>query len=189
MALAGVLTGVLLTAVVLTMRTQMDTDATVGSDSTITQSPKANTPSPTGSLSATSACVDSDDEIRSDRRNREALMRNRADPPLFHLHTRPVVDYRWPSKIEQGGFRRVGTLTGEVDGQTQVLPLMSRPTIYPNRFNYYTTTPGYGGQPVYVHYQGRDCMTDRGCDEIYDSGEPVEIPGLSASTFNATVFA
>ena len=111
---------------------------------------------------------------------------------MVQVHTRPVIDYRSPSKIEQGGFRRVGTLTGQVDGQTQVLPLFSRQTGYQGRWNFHTTTAGFGGQPVAVHYKGRDCMsTDLGCVEIFDGGDDddqVKIPQLTSGGFKPYMF-
>ena len=118
-----------------------------------------------------------------------ALPRRPCSPPLVNLYTRPIIDYRYPNKIEQGGFRRVGTLSGQVDGQTQVLPLFSRPTIYPGRYHYHSTTKGFDGEPVGVHYQGRDCLSDMGCAEIYgNDDEPIEMPNLSAAPFKATIF-
>ena len=110
--------------------------------------------------------------------------------PHVQIRTRPIYNYRLPSKIEEGGFTKVGTVTGLVDGQTQVLPLFSRPTGYQGRVNYHSRVAGFDGQPVAVHYKGRDCLnSEQGCEEIYTGDEDqLHIPQLSEGTFKPYIF-
>ena len=109
-------------------------------------------------------------------------------PPVVRVHTRPIIDYRAPSKLEEGGFRRIGTVTGQLDGKTEVLPLFSRPTIYGGRVNMHTRIGGFDGEPVSIQYQGKDCMADLGCAELYHGGdEPVYIEGLTTAPFTPYV--
>lgn len=119
------------------------------------------------------------------------LRRNSRLLPQVQIRTRPIYDYRYPSKLEQGGFTKVGTVTGMVDGQTQVLPLYSRPTGYQGRFHYHSKVTGFDGQPVAVHYKGRDCLnSDLGCDEIFDgdNDDQVTIPQLTEGSFRPYMF-
>lgn len=73
----------------------------------------------------------------------------------------------------QGG--QIGTLTGNVNGVSAVLPLMGHESATRrSRWHYYTYTDSINKQPLSVWVNGRDCMQSLGCNEIFE-GDTVRV--------------
>lgn len=73
----------------------------------------------------------------------------------------------------QGG--QLGTLTGNVNGVTAVLPLMGHESATRrSRWHYYTYTDTLNKQPLSVWVNGRDCMQNIGCNELME-GDSVRV--------------
>ena len=105
--------------------------------------------------------------------------------------SQPVVLYANPPQY--GALRynteptQLGTLTGNVNGTTSVLPLMGyvSPT-RSSRWHYYTYTDSINRQPLPVRFEGRDCMQNIGCNEIMQ-GDSVGVVPYN-STFDTYLF-
>jgi hypothetical protein len=81
-------------------------------------------------------------------------------------------------KYKPGYMQQMGILTGA--GQ-ETLPLYGKEVRgRRDRYHYYTTTGGENLYPVPVAFNGRDCMEDIGCEELYGN-ESVSITGKTGS--------
>lgn len=81
-------------------------------------------------------------------------------------------------KYKPGYMQQMGILTGA--GQ-ETLPLYGKEVQgRRDRYHFYTTTGGENLYPVPVAFNGRDCMEDIGCEELYGN-ESVSITGKTGS--------
>jgi len=80
-------------------------------------------------------------------------------------------------KYKPGYMQQMGILTS--NGET--LPLYGKEVRgRRDRYHYYTTTGGENLYPLPVAYNGRDCMEDIGCEELYGN-ESVSVTGKTGS--------
>lgn len=80
-------------------------------------------------------------------------------------------------KYKPGHTQQMGILTG--GGET--LPLFGKAVRgRRDRFHYYTTTGGDNLYPLPITYNGRDCIEDIGCEELYGN-ETVSVTGKTGS--------
>jgi hypothetical protein len=81
-------------------------------------------------------------------------------------------------KYKPGYMQQMGILTGA--GQ-ETLPLYGKEVRgRRDRYHYYTTTGGENLYPIPVAFNGRDCMEDIGCEELYGT-ETVSVTGKTGS--------
>jgi hypothetical protein len=95
------------------------------------------------------------------------------------VHTREP-EFRGPpiKKYKPGYMQQMGLLVGPND---ETLPLYGKEVRgRRDRYHYYTTTPGEQVYPVPVSIDGRDCMDDIGCQELYGN-ETVSVFGKTGS--------
>lgn len=82
---------------------------------------------------------------------------------------------------------QVGILTS-TDTTRQVLPLYARPSVNrSNRYQYVTKTDTLHSQDVAVVYKNKNCLSELGCEEIFD-GENVSVPALGDAPFKVTMY-
>jgi len=80
-------------------------------------------------------------------------------------------------KYKPGYMQQMGVITS--NGET--LPLYGKEVRgRRDRYHYYTTTGGENLYPLPVAYNGRDCMEDIGCEELYGN-ESVSVTGKTGS--------
>tara|TARA_R110000822_G_scaffold303430_1_gene428084 strand:+ start:94 stop:564 length:471 start_codon:yes stop_codon:yes gene_type:complete len=90
----------------------------------------------------------------------------------------PIKDYK-PGHVQQ-----MGVLLGEND---ETLPLYGKEVnVRRDQYHYYTSTPGQQIYSIPVTVEGRDCMDDMGCKEIYGN-EDVNVLG-KASPYQAKMY-
>lgn len=86
-------------------------------------------------------------------------------------------------KYKPGHTQQMGIITG--GGET--LPLFGKAVRgRRDRFHYYTTTGGDNLYPLPITYNGRDCIEDIGCEELYGN-ETVSVTGKTGS-FNVNLY-
>jgi len=84
----------------------------------------------------------------------------------------PIKDYK-PGHVQQ-----MGVLIGEND---ETLPLYGKEVRgRRDQYHYYTSTPGQQIYSIPITHDGRDCMDDLGCKELYGN-ESVNVLGKAAS--------
>lgn len=110
-------------------------------------------------------------------------------PPPRPIRTREVrrePEFRGPpiKQYKPGHMQQMGILTSE-GGET--LPLYGKEVRgRRDRYHYYTTTGGENLYPIPVNHDGRDCIDDIGCQELYGN-EPVSVTGKTGS-FNVKMY-
>lgn len=84
-----------------------------------------------------------------------------------------------PIKLyKPGTMQQMGILTGEND---ETLPLYGKEVRgRRDRYHYYTTTGGENLYPIPISHNGRDCIDDIGCQELYGN-ETVSVTGKTGS--------
>ena len=81
-------------------------------------------------------------------------------------------------------MQQMGVLIGEGD---ETLPLYGKEVRgRRDRYHYYTTTGGENLYPLPVSHDGRDCVDDIGCQELYGN-EAVSVTGKTGS-FNVNLY-
>ena len=98
--------------------------------------------------------------------------------PFFRQKREP--EFRGPpiKEYKPGHMQQMGLLTGPGD---ETLPLYGKEVRgRRDRYHYYTTTGGENLYPVPVSHNGRDCMEDIGCQELYGN-ETVSVTGKTGS--------
>ena len=99
-------------------------------------------------------------------------------PPPRPVRREP--EFRGPpiKQYKPGYMQQMGVLTG-ADGET--LPLYGKEVRgRRDRYHYYTTTGGENLYPIPVSHDGRDCIDDIGCQELYGN-ESVSVTGKTGS--------
>ena len=89
-------------------------------------------------------------------------------------------EFRGPpvKQYKPGYMQQMGLLVGG-DGET--LPLYGKEVRgRRDRYHYYTTTGGENLYPIPVSHDGRDCIDDIGCQELYGN-ETVSVTGKTGS--------
>ena len=89
-------------------------------------------------------------------------------------------EFRGPpiKKYKPGYMQQMGLIVGPNE---ETLPLYGKEVRgRRDRYHYYTTTPGEQVYPVPVSIDGRDCMDDIGCQELYGN-ETVSVFGKTGS--------
>lgn len=106
-------------------------------------------------------------------------------PPPRPVRTREP-EFRGPpiKQYKPGHMQQMGILTSE-EGET--LPLYGKEVRgRRDRYHYYTTTGGENLYPIPVSHDGRDCIDDIGCQELYGN-ESVSVTGKTGS-FNVKMY-
>ena len=104
-------------------------------------------------------------------------------PPPRPMRTQEVrrePEFRGPpiKQYKPGHMQQMGILVGG-DGET--LPLYGKEVRgRRDRYHYYTTTGGENLYPIPVSHDGRDCIDDIGCQELYGN-ETVSVTGKTGS--------
>jgi|TARA_R110002111_G_scaffold96314_3_gene149281 hypothetical protein len=107
---------------------------------------------------------------------RPVLRQERSHSPEFRQA--PIKQYK------PGHMQQMGILTGEGD---ETLPLYGKEVRgRRDRYHYYTTTGGENLYPLPVSHDGRDCIDDIGCQELYGN-EAVSVTGKTGS-FNVNLY-
>ena len=99
--------------------------------------------------------------------------------PLPSQEIRHEPEFRGPpiKTYTPGRMQQMGILTGS--GET--LPLYGKEVRgRRDRYHYYTTTGGENLYPISVSHNGRDCIEDIGCQELYGN-ETVSVTGKAGS--------
>jgi len=110
-------------------------------------------------------------------------------PPPRPVRTQEIrrePEFRGPpiKQYKPGRMQQMGILVGE-SGET--LPLYGKEVRgRRDRYHYYTTTGGENLYPIPVTHDGRDCVDDIGCQELYGN-ESVTVTGKTGS-FNVTMY-
>lgn len=89
-------------------------------------------------------------------------------------------EFRGPpiKKYKPGHMQQMGLIVGQNE---ETLPLYGKEVRgRRDRYHYYTTTPGEQMYPIPVTLDGRDCMDDIGCQELYGN-ETVSVFGNAGS--------
>jgi len=95
-------------------------------------------------------------------------------------------EFREPpiKQYKPGHMQQMGVLIGEGD---ETLPLYGKEVRgRRDRYHYYTTTGGENLYPLPVSHDGRDCVDDIGCQELYGN-EAVSVTGKTGS-FNVNLY-
>lgn len=104
-------------------------------------------------------------------------------PPPRPVRTQEIrrePEFRGPpiKQYKPGYMQQMGILVGG-DGET--LPLYGKEVRgRRDRYHYYTTTGGENLYPIPVSHDGRDCIDDIGCQELYGN-ETVSVTGKTGS--------
>ena len=104
-------------------------------------------------------------------------------PPPRPIRTQEIrrePEFRGPpiKQYKPGYMQQMGILVGG-DGET--LPLYGKEVRgRRDRYHYYTTTGGENLYPIPVSHDGRDCIDDIGCQELYGN-ESVSVTGKTGS--------
>lgn len=104
-------------------------------------------------------------------------------PPPRPIRTQEIrrePEFRGPpiKQYKPGHMQQMGILVGG-DGET--LPLYGKEVRgRRDRYHYYTTTGGENLYPIPVTHDGRDCIDDIGCQELYGN-ESVSVTGKTGS--------
>ena len=100
--------------------------------------------------------------------------------PMIQPEYRPPPVKRWKAS----DYQQMGLLTTSDGG---IRPLYGRSShTHPDRYFYYSTTPGDQIYPVSVVHNGRDCSEDIGCTEFYGN-EQVTVFG-SDNTYKVKLY-
>ncbi len=100
--------------------------------------------------------------------------------------SRTVPEYREPplKEYRPANYQQVGLLLGG----PETLPLYGKESLTRrNQWHYYTTTPGNQIYPLPVSSNGRDCMEDTGCNELYGN-ETLNVTGRDGTDFQAKIY-
>ena len=104
-------------------------------------------------------------------------------PPPRPVRTQEVRrerEYRGPpiKQYKPGHMQQMGIL---LNGEGETLPLYGKEVRgRRDRYHYYTTTGGENLYPIPVSHDGRDCVDDIGCQELYGN-EAVSVTGKTDS--------
>lgn len=100
--------------------------------------------------------------------------------PVISREVRRTPEFRGPpiKQYKPGHMQQMGIIVGE-EGET--LPLYGKEVRgRRDRYHYYTTTGGENLYPIPVNHDGRDCVDDIGCPELYGN-ESVSVTGKTGS--------
>lgn len=104
-------------------------------------------------------------------------------PPPRPVRTQEIrrePEFRGPpiKQYKPGYMQQMGIL---VSGDGETLPLYGKEVRgRRDRYHYYTTTGGENLYPIPVSHDGRDCIDDMGCQELYGN-ETVSVTGKTGS--------
>jgi hypothetical protein len=104
-------------------------------------------------------------------------------PPPRPVRTQEIrrePEFRGPpiKQYKPGHMQQMGIL---VSGDGETLPLYGKEVRgRRDRYHYYTTTGGENLYPIPVSHDGRDCIDDIGCQELYGN-ETVSVTGKTGS--------
>lgn len=100
--------------------------------------------------------------------------------PVRTQEKRREPEFRGPpiKQYKPGHMQQMGLLLGEGN---MTLPLYGKEVRgRRDRYHYYTTTSGDNLYPIPVSHNGRDCIDDIGCQELYGN-ESVNVTGKDGS--------
>jgi hypothetical protein len=91
-----------------------------------------------------------------------------------------------PTQSFDTSFRQIGILTRLGDKET-ILPLLGRPLITNrDKWNFYTMSESNNLLKLPISHNGRKCMTDTGCNDLY-TGDVVRVDGYN-DDFKVTTY-
>jgi|UniRef100_A0A6C0JGE7 hypothetical protein len=106
------------------------------------------------------------------------MQRTERPPQSPEFREPPIKQYK------PGHMQQMGVLTGDGD---ETLPLYGKEVRgRRDRYHYYTTTGGENLYPLPIKHDGRDCVDDIGCQELYGN-ESVNVTGKTGS-FNVNLY-
>lgn len=120
-----------------------------------------------------------DKEKRKIRNHRARPIQIMVPEPIRYNTQPPTPEFRRPpiKTYKPGHVQQMGLLTGP-GGDT--LPLYGKEARgHRDRYNYYTSTTGQQIYSVPISRDGRDCMEDIGCQELYNSDQVSILGGTS----------
>jgi len=100
--------------------------------------------------------------------------------PVRTQEVRREREYRGPpiKQYKPGYMQQMGIL---LNAEGETLPLYGKEVRgRRDRYHYYTTTGGENLYPIPVSHDGRDCVDDIGCQELYGN-EAVSVTGKNGS--------
>lgn len=111
-------------------------------------------------------------------------------PPLqtyegkYTMRKSPGMLVNIPTRGYVPNFQQIGVLhpetepTGSGEPLKNILPLFGKPT-YPGsqKWQYYTNSNGFNPLKLPVSIEGKNCLDDYGCKQLYDVGEGVTVQG------------
>lgn len=100
--------------------------------------------------------------------------------PVRTQEVRREREYRGPpiKQYKPGHMQQMGIL---LNAEGETLPLYGKEVRgRRDRYHYYTTTGGENLYPIPVSHDGRDCVDDIGCQELYGN-EAVSVTGKNGS--------
>ena len=84
-------------------------------------------------------------------------------------------------------YRQIGILTRIGGNKDMILPLMGRPLITNrDKWNFYTMSEKNNMLKLPIKYQGRNCTSDLGCNDLY-TGDVVKVEGYN-DDFKVTTY-
>lgn len=131
------------------------------------------------------------DNLSKDHRR----LKNPLEPPEYTYPSfkvsLPINRVGIPININSRGpnisYQMMGTLThtDEVTNETTLYPLYGRPTYSgSSNYNYYTQNDKYNPIKIPITLNGKNCVNEYGCSEIYD-GDTID---LHNKTFNVQLY-
>jgi len=112
------------------------------------------------------------------------LRDNRLFPGLNIFSSRLPINV--PTQSFDTSYRQIGILTRLGDKET-ILPLLGRPLITNrDKWNFYTMSESNNLLKLPISHNGRKCMTDTGCNDLY-TGDVVRVDGYN-DDFKVTTY-
>lgn len=112
------------------------------------------------------------------------LRDNRLFPGLNIFSSRMPINI--PTQSFDTSYRQIGILTRIGDKET-ILPLLGRPLITNrDKWNFYTMSESNNLLKLPISYNGRKCMTETGCNDLY-TGDVVRVDGYN-DDFKVTTY-
>jgi hypothetical protein len=112
------------------------------------------------------------------------LRDNRLFPGLNIFSSRMPINI--PTQSFDTSYRQIGILT-RLGHKETILPLLGRPLITNrDKWNFYTMSESNNLLKLPISYNGRKCMTDTGCNDLY-TGDVVRVDGYN-DDFKVTTY-
>lgn len=110
---------------------------------------------------------------------------NRLFPNLNIFSSRIPINV--PTQSFDTSYRQIGILTRIGGDKEMILPLLGRPLITNrDKWNFYTMSDKNNMIKLPIKYQGKNCTSDTGCNDLY-TGDVVKVEGYN-SDFKVTTY-